>query len=782
MDDNSNASPSGDDQDPPKYHSLVPVHTTDTSLASTIGKEASSLDVQDGENWLKLVLRDPSQERSVLDPSQDVSTPSIHPMMLSLQGLEGHMDDVPSHHTFLCFDVDGQHLIVKDMRERNNVDATDNDHWNAVLGRYESCTNTWSLQDLPRRQARLLYPHDRLYIGPLQRSSQDTTAWTLVLEHCYARTRPASPVPVAVVATHREQQAIENQHGGLLESQETYETDTGIEGTLTSASQTQTQSQDEFHGQNAAPWMLERLVGAQLLTQPGTQEDGPLSQEETDERGSKPSRSETGHREVASREDTKETQIIDDNKRNTQQSKQSNCPIGRKEEEDDDETVDPDEITGLKPETDPPETENAANVCENVTNAKSSTDDAAAKNIRFSAEKVMTSPKSQSLPNSASRLERVRPTHMQKASVEAQTDSFATRKEQSFISQVASAETVKPAELAKLSDTPETVQSPVREAPDTNLMAHSGTRGLQVEAEPLTVDESQAEIVNGALSNGSKLGHTPVNDKNCVDKETARELTAGSLSAAIAGGTSGNRSSFTSPDKSCNSVALMSPAQSSGQRSCMSPESVSVLSVINTPGSVPQSKSRGLIKSLISTIEARQPSQETQSKDVFTCEDAEVNIKSTTSERDDDRTEMSPMIDRADEKKIGDVGCETARAEKPAKSLTSETHNPGTNGDIENDETIEESRTRKRPLRKSRRLSDTSTEENESPANITRSVRKKLKTTPALSVKRSNRMDTKEPVRVAVTTIELTTKQRNVSEAKVLVSLCCLALQKRSYF
>jgi hypothetical protein len=124
-------------------------------------------ELEQGENWLKFL---PKPSRSVLDDTQDVDgmTQEQYPSILSLASV-GSLEDVliPSKDCYLCIDVYGDVIAVKDMRLPDGITNNDSD------GRGEgeiissldnelgvSRKDVW--EPLPRRQMQLLSAGDKL--------------------------------------------------------------------------------------------------------------------------------------------------------------------------------------------------------------------------------------------------------------------------------------------------------------------------------------------------------------------------------------------------------------------------------------------------------------------------------------------------------------------------------------------------------------------------------------------------------------------------------------------
>ena len=100
-------------------------------LSQGEGKE--QLHLEEGENWLRLVLpctADVEKNDILLDILQDTQEPSSHgspyPSVVSLSEV-GHID-APTKDNFLCLDVDGPHLTIKDMRDKRDGQDRENDN------------------------------------------------------------------------------------------------------------------------------------------------------------------------------------------------------------------------------------------------------------------------------------------------------------------------------------------------------------------------------------------------------------------------------------------------------------------------------------------------------------------------------------------------------------------------------------------------------------------------------------------------------------------------------
>lgn len=177
--------------DLPRLHSFVQVSPGKSDLNE-------SLDIEQGENWLRLVGRKSAQteDTTIGNGSNDAPYPSV----LSLEELST-IDKVSSEGCFLCIDVDGPYLAIKDMRslevsvpasqqETQTERSTNDGGGNEYKYEYEfriarkgrSTLVSSALERLARRQLRLLHNGDRLCV--LSSVSGDGGgAVTLVLEY-----------------------------------------------------------------------------------------------------------------------------------------------------------------------------------------------------------------------------------------------------------------------------------------------------------------------------------------------------------------------------------------------------------------------------------------------------------------------------------------------------------------------------------------------------------------------------------------------------------------------
>jgi hypothetical protein len=184
------------DTDLPRLHSFVQVSPGKVDLSE-------SLDIEQGENWLRLADRDSAHGSSILDQTpttQDTTTTTTgndcdapYPSVLSLKELGSiDMDEESSQGCFLCIDADGPYLAIKDTRSHslaslssqgthNNGDKANGTEYSyelRIARKGQSTLVSSSLERLPRRQLRLLHHGDRLCV-----LSSASGAVTLVLEY-----------------------------------------------------------------------------------------------------------------------------------------------------------------------------------------------------------------------------------------------------------------------------------------------------------------------------------------------------------------------------------------------------------------------------------------------------------------------------------------------------------------------------------------------------------------------------------------------------------------------
>ena len=159
------------------YHALIQNVAQDTLI------------LDEGENWLRLVVTT-SGIRHVLEDTQDtILAGTPYPSIISLKEV-GYIN-APSSNCFVCIDVDGPFVAVKDMRplrhasqEGDDDDDDDDDNNGVNLMKFyiqrrkfpvdedyndndeddedDTLTNYHPLEALPRRQLRILCPGDRI--------------------------------------------------------------------------------------------------------------------------------------------------------------------------------------------------------------------------------------------------------------------------------------------------------------------------------------------------------------------------------------------------------------------------------------------------------------------------------------------------------------------------------------------------------------------------------------------------------------------------------------------
>jgi hypothetical protein len=159
-----------------------------------------ALALEEGENWLRLVIAKAGNNNNVLDDTQDaMPLGAPFPSILSLK--EVGSIDAPSSDCFICIDVDGPFTAVKDMRPLTDGSPSD-DEDDDQIHEIEVCiqrrkfpvqeddddddddeeTNYHPPDVLPRRQLRLLCPSDRICTRRQQQGS-DQNRCGLVLSY-----------------------------------------------------------------------------------------------------------------------------------------------------------------------------------------------------------------------------------------------------------------------------------------------------------------------------------------------------------------------------------------------------------------------------------------------------------------------------------------------------------------------------------------------------------------------------------------------------------------------
>jgi hypothetical protein len=130
------------------------------TLNQNAGSNDDGLQVESGENWLRLLLKEGS---SVLDhtqgtqnnkDSQDKSK-SIYPSIVSLSNTGGSFN-APSDECYICIDLDGNFLAIKDMRSPVHTTVSTE----SQLGILRKNSDNWEI--LPRRQLRILNTGDKI--------------------------------------------------------------------------------------------------------------------------------------------------------------------------------------------------------------------------------------------------------------------------------------------------------------------------------------------------------------------------------------------------------------------------------------------------------------------------------------------------------------------------------------------------------------------------------------------------------------------------------------------
>jgi hypothetical protein len=121
--------------------------------------ESDHYEVEQGENWLRLLHK---EGHSILDNTQDMSQQSpLYPSIVSLSSV-GFLD-APSTDCYICVDLDGDTLAIKDMRlseNREDDDEDDDPKASNQLGIARKGETGWEV--LPRRQLRIIHLGDRL--------------------------------------------------------------------------------------------------------------------------------------------------------------------------------------------------------------------------------------------------------------------------------------------------------------------------------------------------------------------------------------------------------------------------------------------------------------------------------------------------------------------------------------------------------------------------------------------------------------------------------------------
>jgi hypothetical protein len=127
-------------------------------------------ELEQGENWLKFL---PKPGRSVLDDTQDIGmTQEQYPSIWSLASVGSLEVDLPSKDCYLCIDVDGDVIAVKDMRlpDGNMNNDSDGGGGGEMIASLELKQNHNELgisrkdvwEPLSRRQLRLLSAGDKV--------------------------------------------------------------------------------------------------------------------------------------------------------------------------------------------------------------------------------------------------------------------------------------------------------------------------------------------------------------------------------------------------------------------------------------------------------------------------------------------------------------------------------------------------------------------------------------------------------------------------------------------
>ena len=151
-------------------------------LIQNVARDTLVLD--EGENWLRLVVTS-SGTRHVLEDTQDtILAGTPYPSIISLK--EVGSINAPSSNCYICIDVDGPFVAVKDMRPLRNESQEDDDDDNGINlmkiciqrrkfpvdednneddeedDEDDTITNYHPPEALPRRQLRILCPSDRI--------------------------------------------------------------------------------------------------------------------------------------------------------------------------------------------------------------------------------------------------------------------------------------------------------------------------------------------------------------------------------------------------------------------------------------------------------------------------------------------------------------------------------------------------------------------------------------------------------------------------------------------
>lgn len=129
-------------------------------------------EIEEGENWLRLL---PKEGRSILDDTQDTQelldesqSSTVYPSIVALSNVG--VVEAPSLDCFICIDLDGGTVAIKDMRTPDTSENLscdiDGSHSSSNLGTrsrlgiYRKQTGYWEV--LHRRRLRILSPGDRI--------------------------------------------------------------------------------------------------------------------------------------------------------------------------------------------------------------------------------------------------------------------------------------------------------------------------------------------------------------------------------------------------------------------------------------------------------------------------------------------------------------------------------------------------------------------------------------------------------------------------------------------
>jgi hypothetical protein len=184
-------------------HELVIRRDGDASAASTqqssVGGEATSLNLAQGENWLRLVVS--LDTNAALLDTQETTIAKPFPSISSL--METGTIDAPTSDCYICIDVDGAHVAIKDMRPPMlSQESSEEDMFEVCLLQRKTRSEKLAalvdsqasdkdeqyhaLEPLERRQLKFLNPGDRI----VARNTNGGDADGLVLEYVKRKGEP----------------------------------------------------------------------------------------------------------------------------------------------------------------------------------------------------------------------------------------------------------------------------------------------------------------------------------------------------------------------------------------------------------------------------------------------------------------------------------------------------------------------------------------------------------------------------------------------------------------